>query len=154
MRLTLIAFAVLLAIVLPCACFSQTLAQGSVVNAQILPTGGKFVWDFELCCGISDAVPQPKGFANAYSYNDGKFVLMYTDKAACKNQCEFNGTFSDWFTPIVISKFCVVQTATLTGSFMGLQYWPDVTAEYAQVMCQQGDVFWVAGGDLTLHLAR
>jgi hypothetical protein len=127
--------------------FSQVVAEGGVVGAQLIPN---VAYDFELCCGGPGSGFVGNGFYTDGAV-DGDFRLFYMGKG-CLVGCRFDGTIQDWFTRQSLSRYCTIQSALLIGTFNSFKYYPSVEAEYSQMFCVKDGNHWGSGGTLTVHL--
>jgi hypothetical protein len=133
--------------------FAVPFGEGSVVFVISLPGPGNFrAFDFNLCCGA----PVGLGFlGNGFDYDGavgGVFNLSYTGDGICADGCTYNGNFQTFAPPQRIDQFCYVQNGMLVGTFVvGADTHAQITAEYAQTLCQEEGVYWSSTGGLTVH---
>jgi hypothetical protein len=131
----------------------QSLSEGSVVGLQVEPNplNSTFIYDFELCCGYPSGAG---GFlGNGFAYVEGEWTLFYKFPQG-KNGYSFSGTIDTWYTPQAISNYCTIQSGTLKDGeiMLGDQVvGTGFVAEYSQLFCQRGGVYWLGPGGLTVH---
>ena len=129
--------------------------EGSIVFAIALPGPAPFkAYEFALCCGA----PGSQGFlGNGFSYvgmPGGTFQSYYKSPTPgpCAQGCQFTGKFTVFYPNQSTDSYCSEYSGGMVGTLtVGTRVNANVPAEYSQMMCGSGGIYWSAFGGLTVH---
>jgi len=138
-----------LTLLLSASLFGQSVPRGQVSEVIWLPNGSQtgFTHDFSITQNVGGNA------TNYFSYSDkdSLFTLKFTGHYGCEKGCEFEGSFTQWYTPTTYPNGCMAYAADLSGYFRHSQKeFYDVPAFYTQLFCYDKGAWRYAGGDFTV----